>query len=68
MTYTIELSARAEADAKETYNYIREHGPADPDDWKSGLDEKLASLNRFPDWCGFAAENDSARVEVRQLL
>ena len=62
MTYTVELSARAEADVKQTYNYIREHGPADPNDWKAGLDEKLASLEQFPDWCGFAPENDSARA------
>ena len=54
MPYTVELSHQAEADVREIYTYICEHGPAHPDDWKAGLDQKLASLETFPVACGFA--------------
>ncbi len=31
MRYNVELSEHAEADVREIYRYIREHGPANPD-------------------------------------
>ena len=68
MQYKVELSAQAQADVREIYDYIRKHGPANPDDWKSGLDRKLTSLETFPDACGFAPENEYTELTVRQLL
>jgi plasmid stabilization system protein ParE len=68
MRYRVELSARAEADLKEAYAYIRQHGPANPEAWKAGLDEKLTSLEAMPERCGVAPESRFARVEVRQTF
>ena len=68
MQYKVELSEQAQADIREIYEYIREHGPADPDDWKATLDRKLTSLETFPDACGFAPENEYTELTVRQLL
>jgi plasmid stabilization system protein ParE len=68
MPFRVELSGRAEADVREIYSYIRERGPANPDDGKAGLDQKLASLETFPDSCGFAPENEYTELTVRQLL
>lgn len=68
MRYRVELSARAEADVKEAYDYIASHGPADPDDWKHGLEQKLTTLEHFPEACGFAPENDFSQAEIRQTL
>ena len=56
--YWVELSARAEADIRESYDHIREHGPANPDLWKAGLNGKLGSLETMPERCGLAPEND----------
>lgn len=68
MQYTVDLSAQAQADVREIYNYILEHGPANPDDWKAGVDRKLTSLETFPEACGFAPENEYTQLIVRQLL
>ncbi len=68
MQYTVELSRQAEANVREVYNYIREHGPANPDDWTAGLEKKLASLEAFPESCGLAPENETTQLTVRQLL
>lgn len=68
MTFHVELSQRAESDLKNIYQYIREHGPADPRAWKNGLEEKLTGLEQFPEACGFAPENDFTQQEIRQAL
>src|SRR5687767_12557742 len=68
MSFRVELSRRAEADVREAYDYIRVHGPADPDAWRDGLSETLASLERFPEACGYAPEHEFAVEEIRQAL
>lgn len=68
MRYRVELSAQAEMDVKEAYAFIREHGPANPDTWKIGLDERLASLETMPERCGLSLESRSAKVELRQVF
>jgi len=56
MRYNVELTAEAERDVKEAFEYIAEHGPANPDQWKQGLTAKLAAFESFPGRCGFAPE------------
>ena len=43
MSYTVELTRKAEESIVGLYHYIRVHGPADPDKWQSGLG-RYASL------------------------
>ncbi len=66
--YRVDLSARAVADLHAAYDYIRQHGPANPDRWKSGFERKIATLESFPERCGLAAESQHSRVEIRQVL
>ena len=66
--YKVELSAQAEADVGEIYQYIRQHGPANPDRWKIGLDRKLASIETFAEAYSFAPENEYTQLAIRQLL
>ncbi|WP_417391534.1 type II toxin-antitoxin system RelE/ParE family toxin [Gimesia sp.] len=68
MTYRVELSKRAEIDVRKIYAYIRQHGPADPRTWKTGLEIKLSSLEQFPEACGFAPENEFTDQDIRQTL
>lgn len=68
MTFQVELSRRAEADIKGAYAYIRKHGPADPNAWKAGLEQKLTGLETFPEACGLAPENEFVKAEIRQAL
>lgn len=67
MRFHVKLSSQAEFDVQQTYEYIRRNGPADPERWLSGLEEKLASLEEFADWKVFAPENEIARREICQL-
>jgi len=66
--YRVEVSAQAEADVKEAYAYIKEHGPADPEKWKAGLLNTFASLQRFPERCAAAPEDAHTDVEILQKL
>lgn len=66
--FEVRLTARAEDDIRETYDYIKRHGPADPDDWKAGLAGKLSSLEEFPTWAPLAPESEHTREEIRQIL
>lgn len=68
MQYKVELSEQAEADIREIYRYIRERGPANPDRWKAGLAEKFASLERSPEVCGLAPEDEFTQATIRQRL
>ncbi|QDV53788.1 type II toxin-antitoxin system RelE/ParE family toxin [Gimesia fumaroli] len=68
MTFRVELSRRAETDIKGIYHYIRKRGPADPNTWKDGLEQKLSNLERFPEACSLAPENDYTQQEIRQAL
>lgn len=68
MGYSVELSEQAETDIREIYRYIREHGLADPDRWKAGLAERFASLEKLPEFCGLAPENEHTQVTIRQKL
>ena len=66
--YNVDLSARAAADLRTAYERIRERSPLNAQRWKDRLERKIASLEHFPERCGYAAENEYARVEIRQLL
>ncbi|MBI5758161.1 MAG: type II toxin-antitoxin system RelE/ParE family toxin [Planctomycetales bacterium] len=68
MNYTVELTERATNDIRQAYKYIRQHGPAHPDDWKRDLERKLISLEMLPEACGFALENDYCSAELRQTF
>ena len=68
MTFEVLLSPEAQQDVKLAYRYIAEHGPANPDDWKAGLDVALASLETFPHRCSKAPESRIVGEAVYQLL
>jgi plasmid stabilization system protein ParE len=68
MGFRVEISHEAQADLTEIYDYIRRHGPADPDRWLSGLNQKFESLEDFADWASLAPEDESAKEEIRQVM
>lgn len=41
MSYGVEVSARASGDIRGIYQYIAQHGPANPDSWLDGLRERV---------------------------
>lgn len=44
MAHLVELSDRASGDIRGIYQYIAQHGPANPDSWMAGLDSILDLL------------------------
>jgi plasmid stabilization system protein ParE len=68
MGFRVNVPDQFWSDADEIYDYIRKHGPADPDKWFLGLEKELRSLEEFADWKFFAPENEYAREEILQIL
>lgn len=68
MRFRVSIPDQFRRDVDETYDYIRKHGPANPDEWFLGLEKRLRSLEDFADWTAFAPENEYARDEILQIL
>jgi ParE toxin of type II toxin-antitoxin system, parDE len=68
MGFRVNVPDEFRREAGEIYEYIRKHGPADPDKWFLGLEKELRSLEEFADWKSFAPENEYAREEILQIL
>lgn len=68
MRYRVDLTDRASGDIRGCYQYIAQHGPANPDAWIDGLEKTLELLEVFPHRCGIAPESRHATVEVRQTF
>ena len=68
MKFNVELTAEAERDVKEAYDYISEHGPASPDQWNAGLSAKLVTLESFPERCGVAPETRFRSFPIYQTF
>lgn len=66
MRFQVELTAQADFDVKDTYAYIRTHGPGDPDEWKAGLHKKFEALEEFADWKSLAPEDEYCDDEICQ--
>ena len=69
MKHHVEITEPAEFDLEEAYCWIRDnHSPARAARWRQGLYAKVETLERMPERCGFAPENDWCDFELRQLL
>lgn len=68
MTFRVELSEAALADAKELYERVIVAAPFRGPLWYSRLLAAIESLQTFPQRCAFAPENNRFPIEVRQLL
>ncbi|MGB3295712.1 MAG: type II toxin-antitoxin system RelE/ParE family toxin [Phormidesmis sp.] len=69
MTYRIELSSTAQADADAAFLRLSQFTePARAQEWYWGLIEAIASLQEMPRRCAIARENAFFSQEIRQLL
>jgi len=69
MKYHVEITEPADVDLEEAYCWIRDnHSPTRAAKWREGLYAKVDTLERMPERCGFAPENDWCDFELRQLL
>jgi plasmid stabilization system protein ParE len=65
--YQIEVTARAQADADEAYNWMAENiSPAYAQRWYQDLFKQIETLRLHPLRCPLAAENDRFPQEIRE--
>ena len=68
MKFEVFITARAGRDIQEAYDFIAEHGPANPDSWKAGLSQTLESLETLPGRCGLAPESAHVPETIHQTF
>ncbi len=68
MTYRVEVSDSAAADAEEAYRWIAERAPQAAARWFDELSRHIESLSSLPRRCALAPESVAFDQEVRQLL
>lgn len=68
MDFNVEITDIALAEAEEVCIWIRQHSNASDSEWFDGLMEAINSLEKSPQRCSLAPENDAFDEEIRQLL
>ncbi len=68
MTYRIETTDEADADAERAYRWIANQAPERASDWYNGLLDAVDSLKEHPMRCPLAPEDQGFRPTIRQLL
>lgn len=68
MIYRVILSRRAVNDLDESYLWAVRHAPFTAAAWRARFYDKLQTLTKNPQRCGFARENRKVPIEIRQLL
>jgi plasmid stabilization system protein ParE len=66
--YRVFVTPEAESDIRFAFEYIRERASLNGDRWLHGLYKQIATLEEFPERCGFARENDFFLEEIRQYV
>jgi plasmid stabilization system protein ParE len=69
MTYRVEISSVAEAEADKAFLWISQvTSPERASRWYEGLLKAIASLSKMPKRCSLARENEYFNQEIRQLI
>lgn len=68
MAYLVNFTSRAEEDAYQAYEYIRQYAPERAEKWLQGLFDAIFSLDEMPRRCPVIPEVEEIGREVRQLL
>lgn len=68
MSYKVEFSKRAKAEALEATEWIAQYSPEQAALWYFGLTEVIESLQNFPARCPLAPESRTFKSEIRHLI
>jgi plasmid stabilization system protein ParE len=68
MTYPVEITPFAIADAELAYLWLRERSPEAAAAWYNGLFDAIDSLEKMPYRCPLSPESEELNIELRQLL
>jgi plasmid stabilization system protein ParE len=68
MPFRVSLTASAESDAYQAFEYIQNDAPQRAEEWLIGLFQEIDILKEMPRGCPVIAESIELGREVRQLL
>ena len=68
MKYEVIVTPEAQAGIRSSFEYIYERAPLNASRWLQGLHDRIGTLERFPERCGFAREREYLEEDLRQLL
>lgn len=68
MIYQVIVLRRAEQDLHAAADWIAEHSPEAAARWFNSFIDALLSLEKNPERCGVAPENEASSYELRQLI
>ena len=68
MSFEVILMDSATREIEAIWEWLRERAPTNARIWVAGLQEAIHALADFPTGHGFARENGTVDVELRQLL
>lgn len=68
MIFKVQITAQAEAELNEAYEWIASQSLEQAVIWFNGLVEAADTLSTFPERCPLAPESTELDLEIRQLL
>ena len=68
MRYEVIVTPEAQEGIRSSFKHIRERAPLNASRWLRGLYDRIDTLERFPERCGFAREREYLEEDLRQLL
>ena len=66
--FKVEISASAERDLEEIWDYIAQDNPGNATTYILQLEEQMYSLERFPERCSLIPENQILGTSCRHLM
>ncbi|MEM9539319.1 MAG: type II toxin-antitoxin system RelE/ParE family toxin [Cyanobacteria bacterium P01_E01_bin.42] len=68
MVFRVEISPSALQDIENILIWMTENYPEIAEEWYFGILDAIQTLNKFPNRCSLAPENEEIGSEIRQLL
>ena len=68
MAYLVEISPAALNDVEAAFLRLRKESPSYADEWFNRFLEVIDSLEKFPNRCPLAPENEELEIDLRQLV
>ena len=68
MSFKVEITAQAETELDEAYEWIANESPEKAVEWFNALVDAIQTLQNLPKRCALAPESETVGQEIRQLL
>lgn len=66
--YDVQLTLRAQSDLRQAQDYIKTDSPRNAHQWLQRIEQRIQTLNQFPDRHGVAPEGHFLCEPIRQMI